>query len=59
MPVEYTAQTLDQMRQAVLLTLDRPPARVPVFVPACSGPDQACPLDDFAAAVRAVVDSPR
>jgi len=32
----YTAQTLDQMRQALPLTLDSPPAKAAVFVPACS-----------------------
>src|SRR5271157_1380290 len=32
----YTAQTLEQMRQALPLTLDSPPARAAIFVPACS-----------------------
>jgi 4-phytase/acid phosphatase len=32
----YTAQTLDQMRQAAPLTLGSPPAKAPVFIPGCS-----------------------
>ena len=32
----FTAQTLDQMRNATPLTLDSPPAEAPVFVPGCS-----------------------
>jgi 4-phytase / acid phosphatase len=54
--VYYTAQTLDQMRDATSLTLARPPERVPVFVPGCSRPDMSCTLDSFAATVRRVVD---
>ena len=41
----YTAQTLDQMRQALPLTLDLPPAKVTVFVPACSTAKAGSPCD--------------
>jgi len=32
----YTAQTLEQMRQATPLTLEKPPARANIFIPGCS-----------------------
>jgi 4-phytase/acid phosphatase len=54
--VAYTAQTLDQMREAKPLTADNPPVRAQVFVPGCSGEDGACTLDGFAAAVRRVIE---
>ncbi|HTW78997.1 MAG TPA: histidine-type phosphatase [Terracidiphilus sp.] len=58
----YTAQTLDQMREATPLTAANPPARVPVFVPGCAvataqgaaGP--ACSLESFEAAVQRSID---
>lgn len=43
----FTAQTLEQMREATTLTLASPPPRVPVFLPGCSGPDGACGLGAF------------
>jgi 4-phytase/acid phosphatase len=43
----YTAQTLDQMRHATVLSGSRPPDRVPVFLPGCSQADGACPLPGF------------
>ena len=48
----YTAQTLDQMRNATPLTPSTPPERVKVFVPGCSGPDTACGWSRFQATVR-------
>jgi 4-phytase/acid phosphatase len=41
----YTAQTLDQMRQALPLTLDSPPAQATVFIPACSTAKAGSPCD--------------
>jgi 4-phytase/acid phosphatase len=41
----YTAQTLEQMRQALPLTLDSPPAKAAVFVPACSTAKEGSPCD--------------
>lgn len=55
--VYYTAQTLQQMREAQPLTPDTPPQRVPVFVPGCSGQDMACTLDGFAVTTRRAIDS--
>jgi 4-phytase/acid phosphatase len=52
----YTAQTLDQMRNAVPLTLAAPPERVAVFVPGCSGADSACRWNDFESTIRAAID---
>jgi 4-phytase / acid phosphatase len=56
--VYYTAQTLDQMREARTLTLDTPPPRATVFVPGCSSSDQSCTLEAFSALVHRSVDSP-
>jgi 4-phytase/acid phosphatase len=41
----YTAQTLEQMRQALPLTLDSPPAKATVFVPGCSTAKAGSPCD--------------
>jgi len=43
----FTAQTLDQMRDAVSLSAAQAPARVPVFVPGCSREDMSCDLYSF------------
>jgi 4-phytase/acid phosphatase len=53
----YTAQTLDQMRNATPLSLNSPPERVPVFVPGCSRSDGSCTWNDFQQAVRAGTSS--
>lgn len=45
--VFFSAQTLEQMRNATALTLSSPPPRVPVFLPGCSGADGACELNAF------------
>ncbi len=54
--LEYTAQTLEQMRQAQTLTPANPPDQEPIFLPGCSGPDMSCSLDDFWAAMNAAID---
>lgn len=54
--VRYTAQTLEQMRQAKPLTPDDPPADVPVFLPACSRKDFSCTWDGFSAALQQAID---
>jgi len=43
----FTAQTLDQMRDAAPLTAAQAPARVPVFVPGCGREDMSCDLHSF------------
>jgi 4-phytase/acid phosphatase len=53
----YTAQTLDQMRNATPLTLATPPERAVVFVPGCSGADAACAWSAFQSTVRAAIDA--
>jgi len=45
--VYYTAQSLEQMRAATVLTQENPPVRVPIFIPSCSRPDLFCSLADF------------
>jgi 4-phytase/acid phosphatase len=54
----YTAQTLDQMREARPLTLASPPAKAPVFVPGCSTADEgfACTWSGFRRTVEAAID---
>jgi 4-phytase/acid phosphatase len=54
--LEYTAQTLEQMRQTQPLTPANPPADAPIFVPACSGADLSCTWEGFAAAMRQATD---
>jgi 4-phytase/acid phosphatase len=41
----YTSQTLEQMREAVPLTLDKPPARADIFIPGCSKGRAGFPCD--------------
>jgi 4-phytase/acid phosphatase len=53
----YTAQTLDQMRNATQLTLADPPQRVPVFLPGCSRADTSCDWKEFQQTVQADTDS--
>ena len=52
----FTAQTLEQMRTAAELTVGNPPARVPVFLPGCSGEDFSCPWPEFAASLHRAID---
>ncbi len=54
--LEYTAQTLEQMRSAEPLTSANPPAQAPIFVPGCSRVDFACAWDGFSAAMHAAID---
>ena len=56
MRVEYRAQTLEQMRQAQLLSPANPPAVAPIFVPACSQSDLSCTWDGFSNAMRQAID---
>jgi 4-phytase/acid phosphatase len=45
----YTAQSLDQMRNSIPLTLETPPAKANIFIPGCSKADAfySCDLKDF------------
>ena len=45
--IDYTAQTLDQMRESTPLTASTPPERIPVFIPGCSRADMSCSLGSF------------
>lgn len=51
----YAAQTLDQMRNMVPLSADRPPEIAAVAVPGCSDARSGCPLRAFTAHVLARV----
>jgi len=54
----YMAQTLEEMREALPLTLDSPPASAPVFVPGCSqaGPGMPCAWNAFCHTVESALD---
>ncbi len=54
--LEYTAQTLEQMRNAETLTPANPPALAPIFIPGCSRQDLSCTWEGFSAAMRAAID---
>jgi 4-phytase/acid phosphatase len=53
----YTAQTLNQMRNATPLSLDDAPERVPVFIPGCSRADMSCDWSAFQSLVRQEISS--
>jgi hypothetical protein len=52
----YTAQTLEQMRNAAPLDLRNPPERVAIFVPGCSGADLSCSWKSFQQTIRNVTN---
>jgi 4-phytase/acid phosphatase len=54
--LEYTAQTLEEMRNSETLTRANPPATAPIFIPGCSGQDGSCTWEGFSAAVMAAID---
>ena len=41
----YMSQTLEQMRKALPVTLEGPPAKAPVFLPGCSVANEGLPCD--------------
>ena len=52
----FTAQTLDQMRNATALSLAHPPERALLWVPGCSRADASCDWRAFQTEVRAGID---
>ena len=52
----YTAQTLEQMRSASILTLSNPPQGVHLYVPGCSKTDLSCPWPAFRKNLKQAVD---
>ena len=54
----YVAQTMDQLRNRTILTLDLPPAKAPLFIPGCSAHNAYfdCPLEDFVTVSRHAID---
>jgi 4-phytase / acid phosphatase len=54
----YVAQSLEQMRNALPLTLDFPPLKSPIFVPGCSqaGENMTCAWQAFQRTVESAVD---
>ena len=50
----YVIATLDQMRNGTTLTLNTPPARIPLTIPACGGLFD-CPYDQFKTFITANV----
>jgi 4-phytase/acid phosphatase len=53
----YTAQTLDQMRNATPLSLANAPDRAMLFIPACSKADGSCDWNAFLPAVREAIEA--
>ncbi|SEG72100.1 4-phytase / acid phosphatase [Bryocella elongata] len=53
----FTAQTLEQMREASALSETKPPARVPVFVPGCSRTDGSCDANAMSQLLLHVAES--
>jgi glucose-1-phosphatase len=43
--LQFLAQTLDQMHNAVPLSLSNPPAIANIFVPGCSTPEEGFPCE--------------
>lgn len=56
--LEFATPSLDQMRRLEPLTLDSPPARVAVAIPACGSPraDGGCPWPAFRTAMQKAID---
>jgi 4-phytase/acid phosphatase len=54
----YITQTMDQLRKQTHLSLDAPPAVVPVFIPGCSVDNATfdCPLGKFVQVSSEVID---
>jgi len=53
--MEYTAQSLEQMRRSEALTLANPPGEAPIFVPACGRADMTCTWEGFSEAMRQAI----
>lgn len=52
----YMAQSLEQMRNAVPLSAQSPPERVPVFIPGCGRADGSCEWKAFQGAMQSAVN---
>jgi 4-phytase/acid phosphatase len=54
----YVSQTMDELRNRTMLTLDAPPAIAPVFIPGCSGRNATfdCPLAHFVKLAKHAID---
>jgi 4-phytase/acid phosphatase len=54
----YVSQTMDQLRNRAVLTLDTPPASAPVFIPGCSVQNATfdCPLARFVPLANHAID---
>jgi 4-phytase/acid phosphatase len=53
----YTAQTLDQMRNAAPLSLAHPPESAQIFIPGCGQADGSCTWEAFRETVQSRIDS--
>ena len=54
----YVAQSLEQMRKTVPLSLESPPLKSPIFVPGCSTADEkmTCPWKAFQHTIETAID---
>lgn len=53
----FTTQTLEQMRNTTSISLQDPPIRIPLYVPACSSVELECAWPDFDRVVAQSIDS--
>ncbi len=54
----FAAQSLEQMRKVLPLSLDNPPLKSPIFVPGCSREDRnmTCTWEEFRSTVNNAID---
>jgi len=52
----FTAQSLEQMRKELPLSLDSPPLKSPVFVPGCSKEKMTCTWEEFHRTISNAID---
>jgi 4-phytase / acid phosphatase len=53
--LEYTAQTLEQMRRSETLTPANPPSNAQIFVPGCGRADMTCTWEEFSETMRQAI----
>jgi len=54
----YITETLDELRNRTVLTMNTPPAIAPLFIPGCSGRNATfdCTLADFLELAKRAID---
>jgi 4-phytase / acid phosphatase len=52
----FTAQSLEQMRRVLPLSIDNPPLKARVFVPGCSRANMTCTWEEFQRTIYNAID---